>query len=558
MIKTAKPKQIMLLCSLLLTAVVAALYSQFLSNPIVFDDLASFMLDAEGRSNVFKYADMLSPLGVRSLPYATLAWTAQLFGFSLTGFHMGNLLLHLATVLALFLFLVQLFDAVLPEYALRNGLGPIWTAFFAALLFGLHPIAVYAVGYLIQRTILMATLFSLLAMYAYMRGCVKPRQLWLWGSVFFFYLAVYSKEHVIVLPAVMLALTVLLHKDWPIQIKRRLHIFAAYAAIAIHVMLAKKGVLAGVYEINAPEMLKDISPANAYPFSVLTQSWLFFKYGLLWLFPNPDWMSVDIRVPFAQSYFSFYLFAFVAYLGYGLVALRLLFKRGRVGLLGFALIFPWLMFMTEFSTVRIQEPFVLYRSYLWATGACALLPFILWNVTKRGAVLVLPAIATFMFIVAMERLSTFSHPVLLWEDAEKLVHGRSDLPGAYRIYYNLGTEYIKIDQPDKAIRNLKRAIELYADQPSAYGNLGAAYTKKGEMEQALAAFGTAIQVNENDKGPPEPRHYFGRGMAYEAQKNWIAASEDYKVSCKLAGRGCDKTNLPQVSTPTSTSSAARK
>ena len=206
------------------------------------------------------------------------------------------------------------------------------------------------------------------------------------------------------------------------------------------------------------------------------------------------------------------------------------------------------MFFTEFSSVRIQEVFVLYRSYLWAAGAFCLLPVVFYRANVRVAAFILTIIALAMFTISMERLMTFSHPILLWDDAEKLVQGRSDLPGAYRIYYNRGTEYIKIDQHDKAISDLKRSIELYANQPPAYGNLGWAYIKKGEMEQAVDAYNKAIQLNENWKYPPHPKYHLGRATAHEALKNWAAASADYKIACKIVNKGCDKTNLPLIAT----------
>jgi tetratricopeptide (TPR) repeat protein len=250
-----------------------------------------------------------------------------------------------------------------------------------------------------------------------------------------------------------------------------------------------------------------------------------------------------MREPFAHSFFFVYALALLAFLLYGFLAIRFLFKRGRLGLLGFALLFPWLMFMTEFSTVRIQEEFVLYRSYLWAVGGFALLPLIVWKITARGAMLMLGVVAAFMFVVSMERLSTFSHPFLLWNDAEKLVHGRSDLPGEYRIYYNRGTEYLKLDRYDDAIRDLKYSLKLYGDQPAAYGNLGAAYIKKGDFEDALKTYNLAIQIGLKKKARIMPKHYLGRAMANEALKNWAAASADYKVTCRLIHKGCDKTNL---------------
>lgn len=530
---------------MLLVLAVATLYGQFLWNPILFDDLWFFMVDNEGNQPVSNFH--FSLLELRSLPYATLAWGKAWFGLEMFHFRVENLLLHAAVVVALFFFLAALFAAVYGKHG-KNGLSPRSAAFFAALLFALHPVATYAAGYLVQRTIIMATLFCLLALLSYVHGSVRQKPAWLWMSVPFYYLAVFAKEHAIMLPAALLALTILLHDDWRAKLKQRWGIFATLVAIAVSVILLR-GMLGSVYELNAPEMLQHTDSELSYPLSVITQSWLFFKYTLLWIFPNPAWMSIDIREPFAQALFSPYLVALGGFVAWGAAAFWLLLKRGRAGLAGFAMLFPWLMFFTEFSAVRIQEVFVLYRSYLWAVGAFCMVPAVFVRLDSRIAAIILTVIAVAMLPISMERLMTFSHPVLLWDDAEKLVKGRTDLPGAYRIYYNRGTELIKIDKPDMAIADLKQALALRADLAAAYGNLGAAYIKKREWQNAVKSFAAAIEIADKNGDPQQPRHFYGRAMALEEMGDMPKAQADYKVSCQMANKGCEKANPAPLTMP---------
>lgn len=520
-----------------LAGAVAALYAQFLWNAIVFDDLPFFMVNDAGHQPVddFRY----SPFELRSLPYATLAWGKALFGLDLWHFRVENLLLHAAVAVALFFFLARLFTRLLPFRADKQ-LTPDALAFCAALLFALHPVAVYAAGYLVQRTIVMATLFSLLAMLAWLHGDEHESKPWLWASVLFYYLAVFSKEHAIMLPAVLLALTVLVHEDWRSRLKRQWPVVLGLVMIALFVVASKKGILGSVYEIDAPEMMVNADSQLNYPLSVLTQSWLFFKYAALWLFPNPHWMSVDMREPFAASLWSGYLAALVAWLGWGILAICLLFRRGRLGLLGFALLFPWLMFWTELSTVRIQESFVLYRSYLWAVGACALLPLLLVHLDRRMAGVVVGAVALAMFPVSMDRLASFSRPLILWDDAAKLVKDRHDLPGVYRIYYNRGSEFSKLGDYDAAIEDLKLSTQLNPDWPFAYNNLGAAYVMKREWALSVAAFSAAIDVAQRKQLGFNPKPYYGRALTYERMGRPDLARPDYELTCRRANMGCDK------------------
>ncbi len=513
---------------LILLSVIAALYGQFLWNPIIFDDLYPFLLDNEGKQPVSNFHYSL--LELRSLPYATLTWTKTWFGLELIYFRMGNLLLHAAVVLTLFFFLAKLFEAIFSDHG-ADSMNPRLSAFFGALLFALHPVTTYAAGYLVQRSIVMATLFSLLSLLAYLHGSIQHKPFWQWMSVPCYYLAVFSKEHAIMLPITMLALTVLLHDDWREKLKQRWAIFAALAVVGLLVIFVSRGVLGSVYEIGASEMLRQNEAELTYPLSVLTQFWLFFKYALLWVIPNPAWMSVDMREPFAQSLLSPYLFAAGCFVAWGAGALWLLFKRGRIGLMGFALLFPWLMFFTELSSVRIQEVFVLYRSYLWAVGAFCLLPLVFDRINARLAAVALTIIALTMFAISIERLKTFSHPVLLWDDAAKLIKDRADLPGAYRIYYNRGTELIKIDQLDQAIADLKQAITLNINAVEAHGNLGAAYFKKGDWQNAAAAFSEAIEVAHREEKYLDPRFIYGRAYAFEKMGDTQKAQVDFKESC---------------------------
>lgn len=525
--------------------VVFALYWRFLGSPIVFDDLYFFMVDNNGEQPVSTYD--FEWLQMRSLPYATLAWTKAWFGLDLINFRIGNLVLHAAVCIAIYGFLSALFsgtlaksDRVVNSAGTAVGLSPSGIAFLATLLFAVHPVATYAAGYLVQRTILFATLFCLLAMWAWVYGSVQQKSVWLWLSVPLYYLAVFSKEHAIMLVVVLPLLTVVLHSDWGKRLQQQAAMLAALALIAVFVLLAKKGILGSVYEINAGEMLGSTDSALSYPLSVLTQVTLFFKYAFLWLLPRPGWMSIDMRESFATLTSPLYWLGAVAFLAWGATGFWLVFKRGNKVLLGFALLFPWLMFMTELSTVRIQEIFVLYRSYLWAVGALCALPLVLCRLPARAAIAISVFGASILFLFSMERLMTMSHPVLLWEDAKQLLAGRNELPGAARIYYNLGTEYINVGQPDRAILELKQSIASSPGFAEAHGNLGAAYLKMGEWVLATASFGAAIDIEMKSGKAQGVKHLLGRAQSYEKMGDTQKSQIDYREICRLYKRSCDK------------------
>lgn len=532
---------------LLLLAVIT-LYAGSLPAPFVFDDIDFF---ADPRT-LARYGAYFS-LELRWLPYASLVRTTDWLGFDPSWLRLGNVLLHAANAIALFFLLRRLFrvtlaggeaDALAPSDPSLPGGGQdappglTWLAFFGALIFAAHPVAVYGVAYLIQRSTLMATLFMLLMLLAYLKGLLSGSRRWMLAAALCYFAAVYSKEHSVAAPGVALALTLLLRKPSAAlfrQIAPFYMIAVLIAAAVVWSTISSKGVLGVAYEPNAGGMLEHSARveglndlADAHLLSILTQCWLFFKYLGLWLLPNPAWMSVDMREPFAMSLFSWpYTLGLAAFMAYLCAAVWLLLKRGRRGLLGFALLFPWILFMTEFSTVRIQEPFVLYRSYLWMPGLFAALPIVFgWFFPKRTFI-VLGLASLLLVPLTLNRLDTFSSNIKLWDDAEKLVRGRTGVFGIERVYYNRGTELGKLERYDEAVADFSKAIAIHPFD-FVYGNRATAYYFMGNYQQALRDYDSAIALD-----PGNANSYYGRALTYRALGGFAAAQEDLRKSCAL-------------------------
>ena len=124
--------------------VVALLYGPYVGSPSIFDDVY-FFLEPQ------KYVDSLSWSGLfdrRWVSNATLALTYRLWGAEHGAYHIGNLLIHGLTAFSLFLLLR---DLLAHE---RDGSANL-PAFTAAMLFALHPVAAFAVGYIVERSIML-------------------------------------------------------------------------------------------------------------------------------------------------------------------------------------------------------------------------------------------------------------------------------------------------------------------------------------------------------------------------------------------------------------------
>src|SRR5512146_1537688 len=111
-----------------LFAAVCLLYLPFLGSPFFFDDLTFFF-----RGAAEQYAHSGFNFTLRWLPYATLGWTEMAFSNVVTHFfHLGNLLLHVASVIVLFYLLRLLVGAAIPD--LKDSPAVVRGAWFGALI----------------------------------------------------------------------------------------------------------------------------------------------------------------------------------------------------------------------------------------------------------------------------------------------------------------------------------------------------------------------------------------------------------------------------------------
>lgn len=520
-----------------LVGVALMVYAPFLGNPLIFDDQPFFS------GPIGDFATSSFHFDLRWFPYATMGWTWAFFVDSPVAYRVGNVFLHAANGVLLFYFLRQLVMLSSPpgEASKRMATRGAWVG---ALFFVCSPVAVYATGYLVQRSILMATLFMLLMLLAYLRGLLSGEKRWLVLSVAAYFLAFFSKEHSVMAPAVAIMLTFLIRSRIKVPKSAIGAAWLAFAAIGLLGVLRVKGLLGVPYEAAfdvegadsyfTQNGLDGIQPALLHGLSMLTQAGLFFKYLLLWFWPNPAWMAVDMRVAFVTSVWDWRAWAgAIAYVGYGLFAARLLMRDDKRGLVGFALLYPWLMFLVEFSSIRVQEPFVLYRSYLWLPGVMLLITLLSVQLPRRKVGMVMFAMVVVLTPLAWNRLWTFSNPYLLWNDAALLLIDKHEV-GADRIYYNRGNAELAQKKWYLAIADYSRVVSNNPKMQPAYLNRGSAYYGLRRYDDAINEFSMAIKLN-----PKDAQAYYARGISYKRLHNESAALEQIKTSCALGSMmGC--------------------
>ncbi len=557
-----KHRRFLWLMTAILFSLVFGLYAINLGAPLIFDDIGFF--ESPFISN---FAGAAHPELPRFWPYATFAHQHLLFGQSPLEMRPVNDLLHALCALALQRLLVRLLLLVNhPAVGSGSKTEPGWreemVALCVAALFAAHPVAVYAVAYLVQRTILMATLFTLLMWHAFLSALQQDSRRWLVASVVFYYFAVFSKEHAVAALSLPVGLLLLFWKrpDFTQSESSALSpanlvlAFTGFFLIALAATLPAARVLGTDYEplmkyfpVGADWHDRYLGLERVHWMSILTQSGLFFKYVSLWLWPDPLRMSIDMREPFQTNLSSFSSWLpLLLWLALGCLALSLVLigrrhKQNGLGLLGVGLLTLQGLFAVELMTVRWQEIFVLYRSYLWMTGLAlvvALALNVFWARSIRGTLILAATLLVILVTGAQQRLQTMSSNFLLWNDVVRLIESRSTtqgfLPGDERAYYNRGLARSHEKDYEAALMDYTKAIHLNPRMEFHYLVRAIALLNLGRNAEALADLNYALQL--------EPDFAMGliqRALILDQMGQRPAALPDLERACELGDlRGC--------------------
>ena len=273
----------------LVAGLACGLYWPFLGNPRVFDDWTFF----SGIRFAY-FATHPFGLDLRLPPYFSLAVTEVLVG-STEAHRLVSLAFHIACVLALYKLIYDLLRTVSTSDRSVSGAQPsasAW-AFLGAAAFAVHPVAVYGAGYLVQRTIVFATLFSLLSIVLFVRGLARGRHADAMSAALMYSIAVLSKEHSVLLPVAAVLAVPLVRVDIRFSVRHAAIYLSACAPAAIFVTLLQRSLIGEAYEPDFAVVATQIEGVFghaitdfSWTMSAVAQAGLFFKYLALWLWPD--------------------------------------------------------------------------------------------------------------------------------------------------------------------------------------------------------------------------------------------------------------------------------
>jgi tetratricopeptide (TPR) repeat protein len=447
---------------LLLIIVIAGSYYSSFPGAFHYDDYPLLLENPKVIESDFDYSSFLYQYGGRPLTLWVFHVNHRLAGPSPSGFHAVNMGLHVLVVLLLFVLVAK-------------WTGQMAVGFLTALLFAIHPAQVQAVNYIWSRSVLLMSVFVLLALIT--------RRPWL--RLTFFQLAIWSRAEALV------ALVPLIWRN-PKRWKG--------VALLVSVNLACFGL--GFLLDNPAKVGWNHPDILTY---WLTAAQAFWMYGYLSLLPA-----------------KFSLYHSVLQFGWqSLLALTILLAAGGITW-AIHKRWPWLakgiiwfaLYLAPGLLVPNAAQFHESRLYLALAGLCLLAA---WGLTKLDP---------HSIAAGPDQIGTLedsANPAVKAIRVSRQQRVIRLLPAVLLIGTFVVTTHNRNNIWLSETELWKEAVQRYPTDFVPHYNLAVAYARQGERAAAESEFLTARDLNDSDD-----LAYAGLGYCAESRERWFEALAYYR------------------------------
>ncbi len=153
------------------------IYSNTLEAPFILDDTIGIQDNPHIRITKLTFKEIgkvgFKNSSSRPIAFITFALNYYFHQYNLKGYHVVNIIIHILTGFFLYLFIKATLNLPLlrPKYDRPDLL-----AFFAALVWLVHPVQTQSVTYIVQRMTSMSAMFYLLSLWLYAKGRISQIQ----------------------------------------------------------------------------------------------------------------------------------------------------------------------------------------------------------------------------------------------------------------------------------------------------------------------------------------------------------------------------------------------
>lgn len=452
-------------------AVTAAAFARSLGGGFVYDDRVNVPQNARLTSGEWSWIFTDTFGHYMPVTWLTIAADHRMWGLDPFGYHLTNVLFHVANAALFYLVVLGLI-----------GDRP-WAAAVGALLFAVHPMRVESVAWITERRDVVMGFFALLSVLAYLRG-----GRWTIAAFACFVLALLSKTMAMTLPVVFVLLDVYV-------LKRR-----AWRAIPFVALMLGAVALTWVTQRDADAIRMDYPAAHV----VAHPGYRFAFY--LWKTAVPVGLS---PLYFYRASDSPWALKFILGAAATLAGTVLLWRRRRERPAAWT---AWLCYgaliAPVIGVVQAGPHFAADRYTYLACMPWAVLAAAAWGV--RAA----PLIPLYVGLT-LWHTGHWKSDITLWERAVAVD------PNGFA-HYNLGTSYHEAKQYDMALQHQTEAIRFAGDEWKPYFNRAAAWRHLGHPEEAERDYTRATEL-----APAEPDAWRDRGRLRFQMNDTAGAVEDF-------------------------------
>jgi tetratricopeptide (TPR) repeat protein len=527
---------------ILLFVVVFLIYSNTFINPFVFDDTQNIYNNPHIRLtkitfDSIKRAGFESPHSNRPVANISFALNYYFHQYNVFGYHLVNMLIHIAAGILLYFFTKITLETVDPLTSFNRSQK--WIPFFTALVWLVHPIQTQSVTYIVQRMNSLAAMFYVLTLLLYIkfRLAEKTWEKWAFigGCIFSGILAVGSKETAVTLPFFIFLYEWYFFQDlsWT-WLKRHLHYF-----VGVLILLSFFSYLClGKHPI---ESILSVYAYREFTLGqrVMTEFRVVIFYISLLLFPHPSRLNLDHDFSLSLSLVNPVGTLFSIVLIASLFVLAVYLAK-RDSLTSFCIFWFLGNLIVESSVIGLEIIFE-HRTYLPSMLMSLLLVQLVCRYMHRRwlRLAILCAVVIILSIWTYQRNIVWQNNTNLWFDVV------SKAPHNYRAHNNLGNALKKQGRTAEAIEHYLQALRINPDYEKAHNNLGNALKKQGRTAEAIEHYLQALRIKPNFE---EAHNNLGtaldkQGRTAEAIEHYLQAlriNPDYEKAHNNLGLALDK------------------
>ena len=505
---------------------------------IDYDDKAFISQNSNIKSGLSKESVIWAFTTTLSGSWEPITWLSHILGYQLYGsssknHHLINVFFHITNAVLLFIVLLRM-------------TGALWQSGFVACMFALHPMNVESVAWLMERNMLLCTLFWLLTMLVYIHYTEKPSIKRYSLVILFFALGLMSKSMIVTLPFVLLMMDYWPLKRLKVNQKKYNDKFEMDFVIKrsevlrlvlekIPLLILSLGLSITIFKLAEGYEGTDYMAAVSF-FGRLNNGMVsYLEYlaktvwptGLAVIYPHPlntlaAWKGIlcgmallgvtffSIRFIKKSPYFAFGWFW---YLGVLVPVIGIFVQVG--GELAMADRYAYLPLIGIFIIIAWGLPELIAR----------------WRHREKILSISAGIIISMLMATTWIQLSYWKNTLDLFKRAISVANKKDPNfknPNHALLYNHLGLVFYNMGKPEESTSHYEMAIKIAPDLAMAHTNLGISHLSMGNTEEAISHYKTAIKFNPN-----HAHGHYNLGIVLFALGKIEEAISHYQTAIKL-------------------------